>query len=670
MSNRLAQETSPYLLQHANNPVDWYPWGDEAFQRARSEDKPVLLSIGYSACHWCHVMEHESFENEETAALMNDNFICIKVDREERPDLDQIYMAAVQAIASGGGWPLTVFLTPDAKPFFGGTYFPPEDRHGLPGFPRVLKSIAEAYRTRREMIDNTTNDIAKLLYDMTRAPTGGEALAEIILKEAFANLVQGRDTRNGGFDGAPKFPHSIAMEFLLRYYQRYHDPVALETVELTLEKMARGGIYDQIGGGFHRYTVDGQWQVPHFEKMLYDNALLSRSYLQAYRVTGRQDFAEIAEGTLDYVLREMRSPEGGFYSTQDADSAGEEGKYYLWTPGEIMDVLGLETGLQVIRYFGVTDEGNFEGSNILHLTGRDKPNETIREAKKLLLEEREKRVKPGRDEKVLASWNGLMLASLAETASVLKRQDYLEAAIANAKLLTGPMIVKDNLMHVYTDGRARIEGFLEDYAAVCGGLLSLYRATFEGKWLKAALDLAGKMVEKFLDDKSGLLFDTPAGQKDLIVRPRNENDGATPAGTSLATGVLLKLAILSGDNQWAKIAERGLHSVKKNLAGVPLGYSQWLNDLDFYVSSPMELIIVGKTDAPETKELLDVIDAGWHPNRVVAGYDPADTEALRDLPVFEGREMVAGRPTAYVCQKYTCRTPVTSAAQLKKQLSL
>jgi uncharacterized protein YyaL (SSP411 family) len=668
MPNRLARETSPYLLQHADNPVDWYPWGDEAFQQARSEDKPVLLSIGYSACHWCHVMEHESFENEEIAGLMNDNFICIKVDREERPDLDQIYMAAVQAMASGGGWPLTVFLTPDARPFFGGTYFPPEDRQGLPGFPRVLKAIAEAYRTRRETIDNTTNEIAKLLYDMTRAPTGGESLAERILKDAFANLVQGRDTRNGGFDGAPKFPHPMAMEFLLRYYQRYHDPIALETVELTLEKMSRGGIYDQIGGGFHRYTVDGQWQVPHFEKMLYDNALLSRCYLQAYRVTGRQDFAEIAKGTLDYVLREMRSPEGGFYSTQDADSEGEEGKYYLWSPGEIIDILGLETGLQVIRYFGVTDEGNFEGRNILHLTGREKPSDTILEAKKLLLREREKRIKPGRDEKVLASWNGLLLTSLAEAAGILKRQDYLDAAIAAAKLLTGPMTAGGSLMHVFMDGRARIEGFLEDYAAVCGGLLSLYRTTFESKWLKASMELAGRMVENFYDDKTGLLFDTPKGQKDLIVRPRNENDGATPAGTSLATDVLLKLAVLSGNAQWAKVAERGLHSVKKNLSGVPLGYSQWLNDLDFYVASPMEIIIAGKQDTPETRELLEVIEEGWHPNRIVAAYDPNDPETLRSLPVFEGRGMVAGRPAAYVCRKYTCQTPATSSAQLKKQL--
>jgi uncharacterized protein YyaL (SSP411 family) len=668
MANRLAQESSPYLLQHADNPVDWYPWGEEALERARSEDKPILLSIGYSACHWCHVMERESFENEQTARLMNENFINIKVDREERPDLDHIYMEAVQTMTGSGGWPLTVFLTPDGIPFFGGTYFPPEDRYNMPGFPKVLKAAANTYRQRRREIERSASQVRATLSGALRAAADTGPLTEGILRQAFNSLEQSFDRRNGGFDGAPKFPHPLSLEFLLRYYAFSKDPSALEIVTVTLDKMAAGGIYDQIGGGFHRYSTDDVWLVPHFEKMLYDNALLSRVYLAAYQVTGWETTARIAEETLDYVLREMRSPEGGFYSTQDADSEGEEGKFYLWTPGEVREVLGEDTGREIEAYYGVSERGYTGNRNILHRTGYEMEASLLQDLKRKLLEKRETRVKPGRDEKVLASWNGMMLTALAGAADVLRREDYRSAAEANGRFLLESMMSEGGLRHVYKDGQARIKGFLEDYAAVIEGLLCLHQATLDRQWLQAGIELCEKMAELFYDPQTERMYDTEAGQSDLIVRPRNDYDSAVPAGTSTAVLVLLKMALITGNEQYRRIAEQELKQMKDKMGLVPLGFSQWLCALDFYLSAPKEIVLVGDRDNPQSRSLMRAINSKWIPNKVAAALDPGPADPLRNLPLFRGKQPVGGQPAVYICRNYTCQAPVTSPEELERQL--
>jgi uncharacterized protein YyaL (SSP411 family) len=670
MPNHLAQETSPYLRQHADNPVDWYPWGEEALGRARAEDKPILLSIGYSACHWCHVMAHESFENAETARLMNQYFISIKVDREERPDLDSIYMQAVQAITGSGGWPLTVFLTPERKPFFGGTYFPPQDRHGLPSFPRVLQAVSDAYKNRRGEIDEAGQQIMTVLTSPVATAETGEELSADTLKQAYLALERDYDRENGGFGEAPKFPQPMALEFLLRYSRHDDGKDALKMVTKTLAKMARGGIYDQLGGGFHRYATDSCWLVPHFEKMLYDNALLSRVYLHAYLVTSQKLFRSITEATLDYVLREMAGPEGGFYSTQDADSEGVEGKYYLWTPDEISDVLGKEEGQAVMDYFGVCNEGNFEGKNILNVVKKLKPEalNTISRAKISLLKKREQRVKPGRDEKVLASWNGLMLSSLAEAACALGCRGYLAAALASGSFLLDSMTVEGQLRHSYKDGQSRIDGYLEDYAAVIEGLMGLHQASLSGRWLAQAIRLAEVMLERFWDGGTGTLYDTGEGQQDLIVRPRSTTDGATPSGASMAAFVLLKLSRLTDDARLEKIAIRALQSVRELMPLHPLGFSNWLGALDFHLSAPGEVAIVGAAGSPAVSGLLHTLCKMYLPNTVVAALDPTDPTQITGLKLLENREMIDGRPTVYVCQRYSCLRPVTEITELEKQL--
>jgi uncharacterized protein YyaL (SSP411 family) len=668
MSNHLAKETSPYLLQHADNPVDWYPWGEEALNRARAEDKPILLSIGYSACHWCHVMAHECFENNEIARLMNENFVNIKVDREERPDLDAIYMEAVQAITGSGGWPLTVFLTPAGKPFFGGTYFPPEDRHGLPSFPRVLKAVADAYRNRRSDIEQTAKQLVALLSRET--DKSAEALVVDIVEQAYLVLRQEFDKENGGFGTAPKFPQPMTLEFLLRYYHRKQDTEALEMVGLTLEMLARGGIYDQLGGGFHRYATDRYWLVPHFEKMLYDNALLGRVYLHAYLVTDNQLYRSIAEETLDYVLREMSTPQGGFYGTQDVDSEGVEGKYYLWTPQEIAEVLGKKTGQIAGDYFGVTAQGNFHGQNILHVVADLEPETSniMKRARASLLKRREQRVKPGRDEKILASWNGLMLASLAEAACILDRRDYLAAAVANGSFLLDSMMVNGHLQHSYKDGQAKIDGYLRDYGLVIDGLLTLHQATFGGKWLEQAIRLAEVMVEEFWGETTGTFYDTSQRHEDLFVRPRSTFDGALPSGSSAATLVLLKLARITDNERFEQVAVQSLQSMGGSMRQHPLGFSNWLCALDLYLSTPKEIAVIGPRANPATLDLLRTICTIWLPNKVVAAYDPNDPAPVSELKLFENRQMIDNQPTVYVCEHYTCQAPVTDATSLRAQL--
>jgi len=669
-TNRLAQETSPYLLQHAHNPVDWYPWGDEALARARAEDKPILLSIGYSACHWCHVMAHESFENEDIAQFMNQSFINIKVDREERPDIDAVYMQAVQAITGSGGWPLTVFLTPEGKPFFGGTYFPPEDRHGMPGFPRVLQAVADFYRNRRGEVEQATERITTALHDRDGARVGADGLTVDTLERAFSVLKQHVDYENGGFGAAPKFPQPLLLEFLLRQHHRTGDHEPLRIAVLALEKMAAGGIYDQIGGGFHRYATDAGWLVPHFEKMLYDNALLSRVYLHAYVVTGNQLFRRIAEETIDYILREMTDPEGGFYSALDADSEGVEGKYYLWTDDEVTGILGEEKARIVKDYYGITARGNFEGRNILHIAGEILPEDPdhIKEARAALLKERETRVRPERDDKILTSWNGMMLASLAEAACVLGRDDYLAAAVANGSFLLKEMICDGYLKHTWKDGEASIEGYLDDYALAVEGLLTLHQATFGGRWLREAIRLTDVMVEEFRDESSGLFYDTGRRHQRLFIRPRNTQDGATPSGSSAATLALLRTSRLTADQRFEQAAAQLLRPMREMMSRHPSGFGNWLCALDFYLSPPREVVIVGSRQDAATAGLLHVLCNTWLPSKVVVARDPADAAPVDDLTLLKDRGMVDDRPTVYVCEGYTCRTPVNDAAALGKIL--
>ena len=685
MPNRLINETSPYLLQHANNPVDWYPWGEEALERARSEDKPILLSIGYSACHWCHVMERESFENETIAGLMNDNFVSIKVDREERPDLDQVYMQAVQMLTGSGGWPMTVFLTPEGKPFYGGTYFPPEDRQGMPGFPRLLTSIAEAYSTNRGEIDRVTKQLTTQMSQSNQVSQGTSILTVDILHKAYSSLATNFDYQNGGFGNAPKFPQPMTPEFLLRYYHHGYNPRALELVELTLEKMAYGGIYDQIGGGFHRYSTDAYWLVPHFEKMLYDNALLARLYLHTYLITGRALYRRVVEETLDYVLREMTDSSGGFYSAQDADSEGVEGKFFVWSPDEINSVMGDADGEVFAGYYGVTGAGNFEGKNILNIRQdpeefaetkgltADQLGDIINRGSKALLEVREQRIHPMRDDKVLASWNGLMLRSFAEAAAALGRPDYLAVAIKNAEFLARSMKSDGRLLRTYRDGQAKLLGYLEDYSFVIDGLLALYEATFDLRWLDEAVTLADSMIELFWDEGIGGFYDTGSDHETLVVRPRDVFDNAQPCGGSVASDVLLRLAVFTGNNDYSAKATVPLRSLHQAMSQSPGGTGHWLSALDFYVSPPKEIAVIGPRDDPTTQALLDAVFHRFLPNKVVMGVEtpliPADDNSEADIPLLAGRGMVGGLPSAYVCQNYACQLPVTDPAGLAEQLS-
>ena len=681
MPNRLINETSPYLLQHAHNPVDWYAWGEEALQRAQAEDKPILLSIGYSACHWCHVMERESFEDPGIAGIMNEHFVCIKVDREERPDLDSLYMSAVQALTGSGGWPMTMFLTPDGKPFYGGTYFPPVDSRGMPGFPKVVLGVAEAYRSRRGEVVKSTQQLLSHLRHLGEVPKSVDPLTPNLLHEAYQALVQSFDFDNGGFGLAPKFPQPMISEFVLHYYHLTKSPRALQIVEMALEKMAMGGIYDQIGGGFHRYSTDPYWLVPHFEKMLYDNALLSRLYLHAYQATGKPLYRRVAEETLDYVLREMTDSSGGIYSTQDADSEGEEGKFFVWTPDEIDEILGPDDGAVVRGYFGVSDGGNFEGKNILHLpqgpeafaaeagVTREALDAAIGRARPRLLEVREGRVHPGRDEKVLSAWNGLMLRSFAEGASILNREDYRQAALANGFFLLRALRKHGRLLRTYKDGRASLKGYLEDYAFVADGFLALYEATFDYRWLEEARSLADGMVELFWEEKQSLFYDTGKDHEPLIMRPRDFFDNATPCGSSVAVDVLLHLSVLTGQSDYARRGSTALRSMQQYLARAPMGMGHWLCGLDFYLSTPKEIAIVGPRMEQATRVLVNVVYERYLPNKVVVGSDPATLgRGSQDIPLLQDRGMTNGRPTAYVCENYACQLPVTEPEALASQL--
>jgi len=667
--NRLINETSPYLLQHAHNPVDWYAWGDEAFERARTEDKPVLVSIGYSACHWCHVMEHESFEDENVATLMNDKFINIKVDMEERPDVDQIYMNFVQVTTGRGGWPMNVFLTPDKKPFFGGTYFPPAPRYGMPSWTQVLLSLAEAYDERREELEQSANAIVGELRKMTVMEPG--ALSDDIADAAFASFSRSFDSVNGGFGGAPKFPQAMSLEFLLRYHDRTVNPRALEMVTRTLDKMALGGIYDQLGGGFHRYAVDAIWLVPHFEKMLYDNAQLARVYLHTYQVTGNPFYKRICVETLEYVRREMLDPSGAFYSTQDADSEGEEGKFFVWTPAEVEQVLG-DDAREFMNLYSVTKDGNFEGKNILNipygkaalLSDSDDQKATwIREMRSRLFQARENRIKPHRDEKVLTAWNGLMMAAFADAGRVLSNEEYVETARNNAEFVFRELYRDGRLLRTWKNGAAKLNGYIEDYANVADALIVLYEATGEISWIKQAKELADTMIAEFWDNDGGGFFFTSNDHEELVVRNKDLYDNATPSGNSVSADVLLRLAKLTGEARYENFATTTLRLAASQVRRYPQGFGRALSAMDFALSATKEIVVIGPADA----EIARSLGPRYLPHAVVARSATPESDAAA-VPLFDGRDLVGGKPAAYVCENFVCQRPVTSSAELETLL--
>jgi uncharacterized protein YyaL (SSP411 family) len=679
-TNRLSKETSPYLLQHAHNPVDWYPWGEEALEHARRDNKPILLSIGYSACHWCHVMEHESFENEEIARLMNENFINIKVDREERPDLDQIYMNAVQMMTGHGGWPMTMFLTPEGVPFYGGTYFPPVDRYNMPGFPRVLMGVSEAFRARPDEVSETANSMLQELRRMGQTSESSEILTTEILDTAERKIAAGYDSRYGGFGSAPKFPAAMNLEFLLRQYHRTGRSETLSMIENTCRKMAEGGLYDQLGGGFHRYSTDARWLVPHFEKMLYDNALLSRLYLHVYQLTKDEFYKRIAEETFAYVIREMTDERGGFYSTQDADSEGHEGKFFVWTIDEVKEVLGEEDGALFCAYYDVTEAGNFEGKNILNVTRSveetakatgasiERMHEALERGRRELFLVRERRIKPARDEKILTAWNGLMQASFAEAAAILERDDYKEVAEKNARFVLENLRRDGLLLRTHKDNQSKLNGYLEDYAFFADGLIALYQATGKLRWLEEARALVSKMIEEFWDADEGGFFYTGKSHEELIVRSKDYLDNATPSGNSVAAEVLLHLSSLTASEDYARNAVTIFRLMRDPLQRYASAFGRLLGALDFYLSTPKEIAIVGGDDAPETRELLREVWSRYLPNKIVAQTNGNDPDASKSVPLLQDRPMIEGRATAYVCEHYTCQQPVTSAAELARQL--
>jgi uncharacterized protein YyaL (SSP411 family) len=636
--NRLADETSPYLLQHADNPVHWHPWGEEAFERARAEDRPILLSIGYSACHWCHVMAHESFEDDETAELMNERFVNVKVDREERPDVDALYMDAVVALTGHGGWPMTVFLNPEGEPFFGGTYFPPEPRHGMPAFRDVLTAVSDLYRERPSAAEGTARQLVDAIRASTQVRPSTDPLTESIPAEASRALRRQFDPDWGGFGGAPKFPQAPVLEFLLRRHLRGDDE-ALPMVVRTLDAMAAGGMYDLLGGGFHRYSVDRQWLVPHFEKMLYDNALLASTYLHAWVVTGDERYRQVAEETLDYVVRELALPEGGLASAQDADTEGVEGLTFTWTPEEGVPeelLQPFEEGRSIIR--GELDE----------------------ELRRRLWEAREQRPKPARDDKAIASWNGLALAALAEGGRRLDRPDLVDAARRVAEFLLGPLSGGDGrLYRSYREGRAKTTGFLEDYADVARGLLELHVATGELRWLEKANRLARLAVELFADAEHGGFFRTPEGGERLIARQKAFDDSPTPSGNSMLAEVLLRLARLYGDAELERLAVGVFRLVAPALTRAPQAFGHALAALDLHFSPPRELAIVGPPDSEIARAAL----SGFDPNAVVA-FGPGD-----GVPLLDGKELVDGNPAVYVCEHFACAAPVTSPENFSRTLT-
>ena len=679
-TNRLIQETSPYLLQHAHNPVDWYPWGEEALARAKKEDKPILLSIGYSACHWCHVMEKESFENEAIAGIMNERFVNIKVDREERPDLDELYMNAVQVMTGSGGWPMTVFLTPDLVPFHAGTYFPPDDRRGMPGFPKVLVTVSDYHKAHREEIKDMEIQMRNTLHQIVEMVPSQETLDSKVFSKAFDVSESQFDPIYGGFGEAPKFPNSMTLSFLLRYWKSTGSRKALEMVEMTLEKMAHGGIYDHLGGGFHRYSVDNRWLISHFEKMLYDNALLSRTYFEAYQATQKERYRRVGEEILNYILREMKSPEGGFYSTQDADSGGEEGKFYVWTRDEIKDVLGKDKGTPFCAYYGVTPQGNFEGeTSILSIVPTlEKVSQlygmpimdlekALEEARQRLYAEREKRVKPSRDEKILTSWNGLMISGFVDGFKVTGNGKYLNGAMEAARFILHEMRKDGNLMRVYNKGKCQVKGYSEDYAFFIQALIDLYEATFEMEWLKEADDLNQRMIHQFWDERNGGFFFSGKENESLIARSKNHYDHVIPSANSVAVFNLIRLGYLIGEESLKQKAEQTLRLFYNFLDQHPSGFTQMLSGLSFFLN-PEEIGVIGSRNDLKTKSMLKEIYLAYLPNKILSLRDPQEPIQRNWFP-FLMEKGISEVPTTFVCKGFTCLPSIKDEKELKKILN-
>ncbi len=663
MANRLAGETSPYLLQHKDNPVDWYPWGEEALGRAHEEDRPIMLSVGYSACHWCHVMERESFEDPETAAYMNEHFVNVKVDREERPDVDAIYMEAVQQISGQGGWPMTVFLDPDGVPFYGGTYFPPDEGRGMPSFRMVMEAVVDAFKRKREEIRERAGEVRGRLGAVGLVEPSPERPEATQLEQAVERLQAAADPQRGGFGTAPKFPPASALELLLARGER-------EIVARTLDAMLAGGIYDQLGGGFARYAVDANWLVPHFEKMLYDNALLARAYLHGWQALGHERYRRVCEETLDWMLGEMRGPEGGFYSALDADSEGEEGRFYVWTPDEIRAALGDDADA-VIEHYGVSERGNFEGRNILHLPGGpgrfsepergESAPPKLSAARTALYEVRSRRVWPGLDDKRLTSWNALAIAALAEAGAVLGREDYLDAARACAEFVLDSLTDQDGrLLRTYKDGEARLNAYLEDHAFLLEALLVLYEASFEPRWFERARTLADEIVARFGDPERGGFFSTSSDHEQLIVRRKEIGDHPIPSGNSSAAFGLLRLAALSGERSYEREAEGVFALFAKAAVRHPESFAHLLRALDFDLAPTKEVALVGE----DLGELAVLVRSAFRPHLVLAG----GPEESAEPPLLRDRPTVDGKPAAYVCENFACQRPVTVPPKLAELL--
>ena len=678
-TNHLIHETSPYLLQHAHNPVDWHPWGDEAFAKAKSENKPILLSIGYSACHWCHVMERESFENEKIAALMNDLFVNIKVDREERPDVDEVYMNAVQMLTGRGGWPMTTFLTPDGKPFYGGTYFPPEDRYGMPGFPKILMGVAQAYHDRAEEVAKSVDQILAGLQRMTESQETERTFSPEVIGKCAEQISHAYDSDHGGLGQAPKFPNPGVYELFLRYYYHANGQRYLDMVIHTLTKMAEGGIYDHLGGGFHRYSVDAKWLVPHFEKMLYDNAQLLRIYSQAFCITKDPFFKRIVDETVTYLLREMLHPEGGFYSTQDADSEGEEGKYFVWTQNQIMELLGEERGEIFCRIYGVSEAGNFEDKNILRLSltvddaskffrrSHGEIEALITDGKRKLFSEREKRIKPFRDEKVITAWNGLLLSGLAEAIKISPQPATLEAARRLIDFIFSKLFHSGRLYHSYKDGQAKHLGYLDDYSFLALGLVDFYETIFDRPALERAEQLAEIMLQEFWDDADSAFFYTGKSHEPLISRTKPVFDGSIPSGNAAATLLLIRLYYLTGREDYLKRAEKVLRSYYDVMESQPFGFAHLLCALDFYLNKPKEIVVVGRREDAPTTDLLNEIQTHYLPNKILQLVTPDDS--LDGIsPLLRGKKQVDGQPTVYICDNFTCSEPITNCGDLRTTL--
>lgn len=697
-TNKLINEKSPYLLQHAHNPVDWYPWGKEAFEKAKKEDKPIFLSIGYSTCHWCHVMEDESFSNPEIAKIMNKHFISIKVDREERPDIDNIYMSAVMAMTGSGGWPLTIFITPDKKPFHGGTYFPPEDRWGRPGLKTTLNSIADTWKNKKSELLRLSESLTKTIQSQSRSGTKKTLLNVKTLKDSYRQFAQRFDSRFGGFGRAPKFPSAHSLSFLLRYWKRTAEPKALEMVEKTLSEMAKGGIYDHIAGGFHRYSTDAQWRVPHFEKMLYDQAMLARAYLEAYQATGKDKYAKVAGEIFEYVLRDMTHPEGGFYSAEDADSPSlenpqekKEGAFYLWTNDEIIEILGEEKGKLFSYYFGIRPGGNvsqdpfgeFKDKNIIYVAHtieetakkfKKSPRDVakiLEAAKTKLFNLRSKRARPPLDDKILTDWNGLMISSLSFGSRVLDEPRYRKAAEKSAQFILKQLIQEDGrLLHRWREGESALVGNIEDYAFFIQGLIDLYQATFNPDYLKVAKRLAKEMLSLFWDEEDGGFFFTAKTAEKLLVRQKEIYDGAIPSGNSFAALDLIRLGRLTMENEFEEKAESLLEVFSSEISRRPNAYSQMLIALDFGLGPSKEIVIAGDINTKEAKKMLRSIYARFIPNKVVAHHPPAgkDEMIISLIPFLKEQVPLNGKITAYVCENYICKFPTTSVKRLEELL--